>query len=128
MPRSKKTLKPQTTSMEAGASYGEVSENIQAQNAAPLPNNRMPVDPALTNQTSPEPPSPVGPPPLPVESARQFIPEVTPLSAPSNGVAERIDRAPIKRQMSAMMLTRWAEATGDHRLADAANQLRNIQQ
>lgn len=122
MPRAKKTLSPETASMEAGASYGEVSDNIQAQQDVPLPDNRMSGNPAPTNQ------APVGPPQLPVESARQFTPTVTPLTAPGTGVVDQVDRAPIKRQMTAMILSRWADATGDPQLADAANQLRNVQQ
>lgn len=121
MPRAKKTLSPETPNMEAGASYGEVSDNIQAQQEIPLPDNRTSNNPPPTNQT------PVGPPPLPVETARQFTPTVTPLAAPGTGVVDPIDRAPIRRQMQAMLLSRWADSTGDPQLAEAANQLRNLE-
>lgn len=126
MPRAKKSLSPKTAGMEAGASYGEVSENIQAQQNIPLPDNRVSGNSAPGN-AAPVNQGPVGPPQLPVESARQFVPAVTPLTAPGTGVVDQIDRAPIKRQMSAMLLSRWADATGDPQLAEAANQLRNIE-
>ena len=37
MPRARKTQTPQTPGLEAGAAYGEVSDNLMAQNAIPLP-------------------------------------------------------------------------------------------
>ena len=67
MPRAKKNLNPETTAMEAGASYGEVSENIQAQQDIPLPDNRTSDNLISTDQT------PVGQAPgLPLDAAQQF--------------------------------------------------------
>ena len=98
MPRAKKTLNPETTAMEAGASYGEVSENIQAQQDIPLPDNRTSDNLISTDQT------PVGQAPgLPLDAAQQFPNTVTPLTA--------------------TLLNRWADVSDDPTIRAAAAQL-----
>ena len=74
MPRKQK---PQSPGLEAGSAYGEVQQNIQAQEAIPLPQtNNLP---APVNQ------APATPAPLPVEAAQAFTPQITPLLAPGAG-------------------------------------------
>tara|TARA_R100000781_G_scaffold50545_1_gene33440 strand:+ start:4094 stop:4444 length:351 start_codon:yes stop_codon:yes gene_type:complete len=113
MPRAKKTLSPETASMEAGAAYGEVSDNIEAQRDVPLPDNRMP-----DNQMA------GGSAPLPMEQAQDFKPQVTPLLAPGQNIPTPQMVQPLTvQQRTANMLRGWADATGDPLIADAAAQL-----
>jgi|TARA_R110000824_G_scaffold123444_5_gene281322 hypothetical protein len=121
MPRAKKTLSPETASMEAGASYGEVSDNIQAQQAVPLPDNRTsdysaPNDQGMGQQA-----------PLPLEAAQNFTPQITPLTAPGenrNSMRAAPEITPV--QKSADLLRNWAAATGDPVMEMAARQLGDI--
>lgn len=114
MPRAKKTLSPETASMEAGASYGEVSDNIQAQQDVPLPDNRM----------SNNPVGAISPAPLPIEQAQDFQPQVTPLLAPGQNIPTPQMIEPLTvQQRTASMLRNWADATGDQLIAEAALQL-----
>lgn len=123
MPRAKKTLKPETTAMEAGASYGEVGENIQAQDpemGIPLPDNRTPDIP-----TPPDPQEQM--PALPLDAARGFPNTVTPLTAPGRGIKKVNKPLVINNQMrAASLLRRWAEASDDPSIRAAASQLRNF--
>ena len=116
MPRAKKTLSPETASMEAGASYGEVSDNIQAQQAVPLPDNRTSDYPAPNDQAQQAP--------LPLEAAQNFTPQITPLTAPGenrNSMRAAPEITPV--QKSADLLRNWAAATGDPIMEMAARQL-----
>ena len=116
MPRAKKTLSPETPSMEAGASYGEVSDNIQAQQAVPLPDNRTSDYPAPNDQVQQAP--------LPLEAAQNFTPQITPLTAPGenrNSMRAAPEITPV--QKSADLLRNWAAATGDPVMEMAARQL-----
>ena len=119
MPRAKKTLNPETTAMEAGASYGEVSENIQAQQDIPLPDNRTSDNLISTDQT------PVGQAPgVPLDAAQQFPNTVTPLTAPGQGIAKVNRPLTIDNKMrAATLLNRWADVSDDPTIRAAAAQL-----
>ena len=115
MPRKRKNLSPQAPSMEAGAGYGEQGENLAAQDPAqggiPLPDRSAP-------------PGAPPPPPPPVEQATSFTPNLTPLTAPGmNRPMSRTMPPVTNMKRSAMLLKRWAELTGDGRMAEAARRL-----
>ncbi len=116
MPRKAKTQRPQSPGLEAGSAYGEVQDNIAAQEAIPLPQtNNLP---APVNQ------APATPAPLPVEAAQAFTPDITPLLAPGAGgigSPQMISTTP--KQRSGELLQSWADATGDPLIAQAAMQL-----
>ena len=123
MPRGKRTQPAQTPSMEAGASYGEVSDNLIAQNpnegGIPLPQTRE-------SGQAPAPASVPTPGPLPVEQAQGFTPNITPLLAPGqNRPSPRMMQPLTVQQRTAEMLQNWAVATGDPLIAEAAAQLRS---
>ena len=105
--------------MEAGASYGEVSENIQAQQDIPLPDNRTSDNLISTDQT------PVGQAPgLPLDAAQQFPNTVTPLTAPGQGIAKVNRPLTIDNKMrAATLLNRWADVSDDPTIRAAAAQL-----
>ena len=124
MPRARKTQTPKTPGLEAGAAYGEVSDNIQAQQAIPLPQKAgigggpTPAVAAVP-QTSAAPQAP-----LPVEAARGFTPQITPLMAPGeNRPLPTPMIAPTSKQRSSELLQSWAAATGDPIIMIAASQL-----
>jgi len=105
--------------MEAGAGYGEQGQNLAAQNPAkggiPLPDRSAP-------------PGAPPPPPLPVEQATSFTPGVTPLTAPGSGSGQiaGVGMQPATNtERAAQLLNRWAEATGDPRIFEAAALLNN---
>ena len=107
----------QAPGMEAGAAYGEQSHNLAAQNPAqggiPLPDRSAPPE------VSP-------PPPLPVEQATSFIPNVTPLTAPGRGEPLRAPvEPPSTKQLASESLHRWADATNDPHIREAAVLLRS---
>ncbi len=115
MPRKRKTLPAETPSLEAGASYGQVGENLAAQNPAqggiPLPDRSAP-------------PGVSPPPPLPVEQATSFTPGITPLTSPGTG--KRLPReipAVTNTARSARLLQQWAQTTNDPRIAEAARRM-----
>lgn len=116
MPRKQKTLPPQTPGLEAGAAYGEAGQNLAAQNPAqggiPLPDRSAP-------------PGASPPPPLPVEQATSFTPQITPLTAPGSGRPMSAPQPVSNKQRAATLLRRWADATGDPRMFEAASQLEN---
>ena len=119
MPRVRKNLAPQAPGMEAGAGYGEQGQNLAAQNPAqggiPLPDRSAP-------------PGAPPPPPLPVEQATSFTPGITPLTAPGLGnqqVAGTGMLPATNMERAAGLLARWAEATGDPRIFEAAALLTN---
>lgn len=121
MPRGKRTQPAQTPSMEAGASYGEVSDNLVAQNpdkgGIPLPQTRE-------LGQAPAPASTPTPGPLPVEQAQGFTPNITPLLAPGSGELSPQMMQPLTvQQRTGQMLENWAVATGDPLIAEAAAQL-----
>jgi hypothetical protein len=118
MPRKKRTQTPQTPGLEAGAAYGEVGDSLAAQDpnkgGIPLPAGGGSVTATLPPQQRP----------LPVEAARGFNPQITPLLAPGNN--KPLSVAPVgqtSKQQSADILRDWAEATNDPVIADAAIQL-----
>ena len=139
MPRKRKTQKPMTAGLEAGASYGQVGENLTSQNPSaggiPLPQDR-----AVPTPGSPAPaPTGAGPvapsgglPPqgvtgaLPLEAAQNYTPDVTPLMAPGQGFGRPPQRlvSPDTKLRSADFLSRMASATGDPAIAAAARQLK----
>ena len=124
MVRPRKTQPPQAPGLEAGASYGEVSDNLQAQQAIPLPQKQA-GEIALPQQANvPAVQAPAAPGPLPLEAATGYTPQVTPLTAPGRGTARGISRpAPTPNQDAAVMLQNWAEAVNDPAMVDAAIQL-----
>ncbi len=120
MPRKKKTQTPQTPGLEAGAAYGEVGDSLAAQDpnkgGIPLPAGGGSVTAALPRYQ----------PPLPVDAARGFNPQITPLLAPgSNKPLPIAPVAPTLQERSADLLRNWADATGDPLIAEAAMQLSN---
>ena len=124
MPRAKKTQTPQSPGLEAGAAYGEVTQNIQAQQAIPLPQKASvgggPSSPISAASQAPAAPQA----PLPVEAARGFTPQITPLMAPGeNRPLPTPLIAPTSKQRSSELLQSWAAATGDPMIMSAASQL-----
>ena len=138
MPRKRKTQKPMTAGLEAGASYGQVGENLTAQNpnagGIPLPQDRAvppPGSPAPAPMgAGPVPPSGGSPPQggtgaLPLEAARNYVPDITPLTAPGSGFGKPPSRAVTvdNEYRSAELLRRWADATDNPTIAAAAQQM-----
>ena len=124
MPRARKTQTPQTPGLEAGAAYGEVSDNLMAQNAIPLP-QKPPVGGWPLPAVAAAPQAPQAPQAaLPVDAARQFTPNITPLLAPGSNRPRPVPMVgPTPKQKSAELLQSWASATGDPIIAAAASQL-----
>ena len=126
MPRARKTQTPQAPGLEAGAAYGEVSDSLEAQASIPLP-QKPPVGQAGALAPQVAPPAPAMPQGMPVEEARQFTPNITPLTAPTtNPMGAGIGSMrppPTDNQRAAGLLRQWAAATGDPVLAEAAAQL-----
>ncbi len=134
MPRKRQTQKPVTAGLEAGASYGQVGENLTVQDPAqggvPLPQTRGPSPTPPGAAPAPSGAGPVPPPggagELPLEIARDYVPNITPLSAPGQGFGRPAPQIPIDDNQSraASLLERWALATGDPAIALSADQLR----
>ena len=124
MPRARKTQTPKTPGLEAGAAYGEVSDNIQAQQAIQLP-QKAGIGGGSTPAVAAVPQAPATPQaPLPVEAARGFTPNITPLMAPGeNRPLPTPMIAPTSKQRSGELLQSWAAATGDPIIMIAASQL-----
>ena len=124
MPPPRKTQTPKTPGLEAGAAYGEVSDNIQAQQAIPLP-QKAGIGGGPTPAVAAVPQAPATPQaPLPVEAARGFTPNITPLMAPGeNRPLPTPMIAPTSKQRSSELLQSWAAATGDPIIMIAASQL-----
>ena len=124
MPRARKTQTPKTPGLEAGAAYGEVSDNIQAQQAIPLP-QKAGIGGGSTPAVAAVPQAPATPQaPLPVEAARGFTPNITPLMAPGeNRPLPTPMIAPTSKQRSGELLQSLAAATGDPIIMIAASQL-----
>lgn len=124
MPRAKKTQTPRSPGLEAGAAYGEVSDNIQAQQAIPLP-QKASVGGGPSPAISAVPQAPAAPQaPLPVDAARGFTPQITPLMAPGeNRPLPAPMIAPTSKQRSSELLQSWAAASGDPIIMSAASQL-----
>ena len=89
MPRSRQTQAPKTIGMEAGAAYGEKSENLAVQDpeqgGVGLPMMRDGgYQTARTPDGSVAAARPTEPSGAPVDMAQQWIPDVTPLTAPDD--------------------------------------------
>jgi hypothetical protein len=125
MPRAKKTQTPQSPGLEAGAAYGEVTENIQAQEAIPLPQKAPPGGMVAPQQAAPPAfGGPAAPGPLPLEAAAAYTPQITPLTAPGRGMTGGAPMLPPNpNQDAAQMLRNWAEAVNEPAFVDAAMQL-----
>ena len=123
MVRAKKTQTPKTPGLEAGAAYGEVSDSLAAQNAIPLP-QKATVGAVATPQQANVPAVQASAGPLPLEAAAAYTPQITPLTAPGQGIGRGIPRlAPTPNQEAAEMLRNWAEAVDEPAFTDAAIQL-----
>ena len=123
MPRARRTQAPQAPGLEAGAAYGEVSDNLQAQQAIPLP-QKPPAGGGPMPAVAAAPQAPAAPQALPVEAARGFTPKITPLMAPGeNRPLPTPMIAPTSKQRSGELLQSWAAATGDPIIMSAASQL-----
>ena len=133
MPRKRKTQKPVTAGLEAGASYGQVGENLSVQDPAqggvPLPQSRTSPTPGAAPAPSgagPVPP-PGGAGELPLEAARNFLPDIAPLTAPGAGLAPTPANPPLALDEniagSARLLQEWAIATRNPSIERAAAQL-----
>ena len=120
MPRARKTQAPQTPGLEAGAAYGEVSDSLVAQSQMPL----VQKGPPGTTGGLEAVPVPLPTQALPVEAARGFTPNITPLMAPGeNRPLPTPMIAPTSKQRQAELLQSWAAATGDPIIMIAASQL-----
>ena len=124
MPRARRTQAPQTPGLEAGAAYGEVSDSLMAQEAIPLP-QKPPAGGGPLPAVQAGPPAPQAPQaPLPLDAARGFTPNITPLMAPGeNRPLPAPMIAPTSKQRSGELLQSWAAATGDPIIMVAASQL-----
>ena len=125
MPRVRKTQAPQPPGLEAGAAYGEVSDNLEAQQAIPLPQKQPGGQLAVPQQAAAPPMQPpVQPGPVPLAEAQAYTPQITPLTAPGRGIQRGVPRqAPTPNQEAALLLRDWGQATGDPALLEAAAQL-----
>ena len=94
MPRTKKTQGAKAPGLEAGASYGEKSENLQAQNpnegGIALPNMETKYDTTRTPDGQVASARPQGVVDAPLDLAQQWIPNVTPLTAYSSERSNRL--------------------------------------
>jgi hypothetical protein len=89
MPRTRQTQSPKAPGMEAGAGYGEQTQNIAAQDpeqgGIPLPQERKTsFQTARTPDGSVAAARPMEPSAAPLEVAQEWIPDVTPLTAPDD--------------------------------------------
>ena len=124
MPRARKTQTPQTPGLEAGAAYGEVSDSLAAQSQMPLVQKGPPGTTGGLEAVPVPLPTQASASPLPLDAARGFTPNITPLMAPGTGSATPTRMgAPTSKQQSAKLLESWAAATGDPIIAAAASQL-----
>ena len=114
MPRKAKTQTPQSPGLEAGAAYGEVQQNISAQEEIPLPQTR---DTNMAVETPQQA--------LSVQAAQQFIPEITPLLSAGDGVSRpEFTMNPMsENQIAQNILQSWADSTGDPATLAAAMQM-----
>jgi hypothetical protein len=134
MPRKRQTQKPVTAGLEAGASYGQVGENLTVQDPAqggvPLPQTRGPSPTPPGAAPAPSGAGPVPPPggagELPLEAAQGFNPGLTPLTAPGAGLQQRGGPPPMadNKERAARLLETWAASSQDPAMARAAAQLR----
>ena len=126
MPRKKggATLPAEAPGLEAGAAYGEPGENLMAQDpdtGIPLPDRRTEGGPAPA--IAPGMPE-GGAPALPVDVAGNFPNTVTPLTAPGQGINQTSAPVTISNEMrAAELLSKWADASGDVAVRNAASQL-----
>lgn len=121
MVRARKNLQPQTPGLEAGAAYGEVSDSLEAQAAIPLQQGGGLAATPQVNAPAFEGPTAR---PLPLDAAKAYTPEITPLAAPGTGMTRGVPRLPpTPNQEAAEMLRNWAEAVDEPAFTDAAIQL-----
>ncbi len=132
MPRSKKTQGAKAPGLEAGASYGEKSENLQAQNpnegGIALPNMETKYDTTRTPDGQVASARPQGVVDAPLDLAQQWIPNVTPLTAaddrPDLGLTAGIQPQPMpgaqlgtySSERSNRLIKRLAMTTGNPNL------------
>ena len=132
MPRAKKTQGAKAPGLEAGASYGEKSENLQAQNpnegGIALPNMQTKYDTARTPDGQVAAAQPQGAVDAPLDLAQQWIPNVTPLTAaddrPELGLTAGIERQPmpgqelgtVSSERATRLIRRLAMTTGNPNL------------
>jgi len=146
MPRKRRVQKPQTESMEAGAAYGQKSQNLTAQTPAkggiPLPATRqVPVGGGPQPNTVTSPDGTVGavsgPPPQALDQARAYQPNVTSLLAPDDQPNVPItaglqghQQSPevvalrMRNQRTISLLERFGAAIGDPKMAALAQRLK----
>jgi hypothetical protein len=128
MPRHRKpqTQAPQTPGLEAGAAYTEVSDSLAAQAAIPL-EQEPPVGGGPLPAVQAAPPAPPPPPEegsLPLDAARGFTPNITPLTAPGQGLQRPSVPFRITNEMrAANLLQEWAENSDHPEVMDAAMQM-----
>ena len=89
MPRARRTQAPQTPGLEAGAAYGEVSDSLAAQSQMPLVQKGPPGTTGGLEAVPVPLPTQASASPLPLDAARGFTPNITPLMAPVREVRLR---------------------------------------
>ena len=129
MPRTRQYQAPQAPNSQA---YGQRGDQIQAQQAMPLPQTD-----SLPPAQAPAAPSPTDPDLMAM--AQQFDPGITPLSAPTQrpdepvtaglslgaGPGPDIFSSPARAQRSADMLDAIARSTGDEKMMQLAARIRS---
>ena len=115
-----------TPGLEAGAAYGEVSDNLEAQASIPLPQKSAigegPQPPGVA--VSPGLPPRAAPPPLPLDSANSFANTITPLTAPGRGINKPSRPVTIDNETrAASLLNKMAEISSDPNIRAAASQM-----
>lgn len=134
MPRTRQTQTPKAPGMEAGAGYGEKGDNIQAQDESQggiaLPKSRT-FETARTPDGSVASARPMeATTEAPLDMAQQWIPNITPLTAPDDrpdlgllaGSTRRRQQQPGKRlttkssERANSLIRRLAQTTGNPRL------------
>ena len=117
---------PAAPGLEAGAAYGEVSDNLESQKAIPLPQkSAVGEGPQPAGMAAPPSAAPqAAPPPLPIDSANNFANTVTPLTAPGRGLNKPSRAITIDNEMrAASFLNKMAEISDDPNIRAAASQM-----
>jgi|TARA_B100000131_G_scaffold282094_1_gene289104 hypothetical protein len=127
--------KRQNVGLEHGGDYGTVQATADSMNpnmgGIPLAEGEVAPDlsgaaPPVVSNTPPSSPQVMNR-PLPIEQAKAFTPNITPLDAQGRGwdVTPTTPITITPKQESAELLSTWAAATGDPTLSEAAAQLAN---